>query len=192
MSKRITCTAVQKYVPKSSPTPKIRTQDVSHLKLWSELSHRWHEQPFKGPSTRACACWCCRSCWRSGGGTAAARASAVGCRRLYHEERIHRVYTSVRANSPRVKRPELPCLQSRVSIDSTEHPACTRHYTTPFKQSVAWDLLMVCRWRAATISSYLSCASNETIQEVLFFRDLKVPTVCHHALTFCSSQLQYV
>ena len=41
---------------------------------------------------------------------AAARASAVGCRRLYHEERIHRVYTSVRANSPRVKRPELPCL----------------------------------------------------------------------------------
>jgi hypothetical protein len=101
-----------KYVPKSSPTPKIRTQDVSHLKLWSELSHRWHEQPFKGPSTRAGACWCCRSCWRSGGGggTAAARATAVGCRRLYHEERIHRVYTSVRANSPRVKRPELPCL----------------------------------------------------------------------------------
>ena len=41
---------------------------------------------------------------------AASRASAVGCRRLYHEERIHRVYTSVRANSPRVKRPELPCL----------------------------------------------------------------------------------
>lgn len=28
------------------------------------------------------------------------------------------------------------------------------HTLSPFKQSVAWDLLMVCRWRATTISSY--------------------------------------
>ena len=86
--------------------------------------------------------------WAAGG--CIMRSEYTGYTRVYE-----RTVLELNVLSCHACRAESPLIQR-----STLHS--TLHYT-PFKQSVAWDLLMVCRWRAATISSYLSCASNETI-----------------------------